>query len=98
MAYQVKVDWKNDSAENFIGQKYSRVHTWIFDGGIKLAASSSSHVVPLPMSIEAAVDPEEAFVASLSSCHLLWFLSIAAGRKYVVESYADNAEGVLSKD
>lgn len=98
MPYRVKISWKKDSAENFTDNKYSRVHTWIFDGGIKLEASSSPHVVPLPMSVESAVDPEEAFVASLSSCHMLWFLSIAAGRKYVVETYEDNAEGILGKD
>ena len=98
MSYNVRIFWQKDSGEAFVDNKYSRAHTWIFDGGIELAASSSPHVVPLPMSKEAAVDPEEAFVASLSSCHLLWFLSIAAGRKFVVESYKDNAEGILAKN
>jgi organic hydroperoxide reductase OsmC/OhrA len=79
-------------------EKYSRSHTWKFDCGIELDASSSPHVVPLPMSNESAVDPEEAFVASVSSCHMLWFLSIAANKKYVVESYEDNAEGELEKN
>ena len=82
----------------WFGDKYSRVHTWTFDGGIELVASSSPHVVPLPMSKESAVDPEEAFIASLSSCHMLWFLSIAAGKKIIVESYEDHAEGVLAKN
>ena len=63
-----------------------------------MPASSSPHSVPLPLSVEAAVDPEEAFVASLSSCHMLWFLSIAAQRGFVVESYRDEAVGVLGKD
>lgn len=98
MPYSVKVFWEIDSADTFIDNKYSRAHTWIFDGGIELAASASPHVVPLPMSVESAVDPEEAFIASLSSCHLLWFLSIAAAQNYVVESYEDNAEGVLGKN
>ncbi|MGB7209602.1 MAG: OsmC family protein [Pyrinomonadaceae bacterium] len=70
----------------------------MFDGGTEVPASSSPHVVPLPYSTEAAVDPEEAFVASLSSCHMLWFLSLAAERELVVESYEDNAEGVMGKN
>ncbi len=98
MSYIVKIVWKKDLSEAFVDNKYSRAHSWIFDGGIELSASSSPHVVPLPMSIESAVDPEEAFVASLSSCHMLWFLSIAAGKNYIVESYEDNAEGILGKD
>ena len=98
MPYNVRVFWKKNSREAFLDNKYSRSHTWTFDGGIELAASSSPHVVPLPMSNESAVDPEEAFVASLSSCHMLWFLSLAVEKNYMVESYEDNAEGVLGKD
>lgn len=98
MPYNVKIFWKKDSSEAFVDNKYSRAHTWTFDGGIELAASSSPHVVPLPMSKESAVDPEEAFVAALSSCHMLWFLSIAAGKKFIVESYEDHAEGILAKN
>ena len=98
MSYHVTVSWKKNLEEVFVDSKYSRSHIWIFDGGIELAASSSPHVVPLPMSNEFAVDPEEAFVASLSSCHMLWFLSIAAEKKYIVESYEDHAEGVLGKN
>jgi len=98
MSYNVRIFWKKDSSAAFVDNKYSRGHTWIFDGGIELAASSSPHVVPLPMSKESAVDPEEAFVASLSSCHMLWFLSIAAAKKFVVESYEDHAEGILAKN
>ena len=98
MPYSVKVVWNRKSNEPFVDNKYSRSHMWIFDGGIELAASSSPHVVPLPMSNESAVDPEEAFVASLSSCHMLWFLSLAVENHIVVESYLDNAEGVLAKN
>lgn len=98
MVYKVKIFWKKNFDEPFLDNKYSRAHSWTFDGGIELAASSSPHVVPLPMSDESAVDPEEAFVASLSSCHLLWFLSIAVEKNYTVESYEDDAEGVLGKD
>lgn len=98
MSYKMKVVWNRKSSEVFVDNRYSRGHTWMFDGGIDLPASSSVHVVPLPMSVEAAVDPEEAFIAALSSCHMLWFLSIAAGKGYTVESYIDDAEGDLGKD
>jgi organic hydroperoxide reductase OsmC/OhrA len=98
MSHSVKVSWKRNSDEAFLDNKYSRAHTWIFDGGIELAASSSPHAVPLPMSNESAVDPEEAFVASVSSCHMLWFLSLAVEKHYLVESYDDHAEGVLGKN
>lgn len=98
MSYTVKILWEKSSSEAFVDNKYSRAHKWFFDGGVELPASSSPHVVPLPMSVESAVDPEEAFIAALSSCHLLWFLSLAAAKKHVVDSYEDNAEGVLAKD
>ncbi|MBC7901435.1 MAG: OsmC family protein [Saprospiraceae bacterium] len=98
MAYSVKVKWNKGEGDAFVDNKYSRRHKLIFDGGIEVAGSSSPHVVPLPYSSEAAVDPEEAFVASLSSCHMLWFLSIAAEKNLVVESYEDVAVGVLGKE
>jgi organic hydroperoxide reductase OsmC/OhrA len=81
-----------------VDNRYSRGHTWLFDGGTEIPASSSPHVVPLPYSRADAVDPEEAFVASLSSCHMLWFLSIAGTRRFCVDSYVDAAAGVMSKD
>ena len=95
--YKTVVSWDRQKAI-FTDNRYSRGHTWQFDGGIEVPASSSPHVVPLPMSVAAAVDPEEAFVVSLSSCHLLWFLSLAAQRKWVVESYRDEAVGILGKN
>ena len=98
MPYNVKITWKKNPEEIFVDKKYSRVHTWVFDCGIELQASSSPHVVPLPFSDENAVDPEEAFVASVSSCHMLSFLPIAADNNFIVESYEDNAEGVLTKN
>lgn len=98
MTYSVKVEWDRSGEEAFVDNKYSRVHRWIFDGGIEVPGSASPHVVPPPFSSEAAIDPEEAFVASLSSCHMLWFLSIAAERGIVVDSYEDNAEGVMGKN
>ncbi len=87
---------RNDAA--FTDHRYSRRHTWHFDGGAVVPGSSSPHVVPLPYSDAAAVDPEEAFVASLSSCHLLWFLDIAARAGWVVDSYRDEASGTLARN
>jgi organic hydroperoxide reductase OsmC/OhrA len=94
--YKSVVVWSRDGA-TFTDNRYSRGHRWLFDGDVEVPASSSPHVVPLPMSVAAAVDPEEAFVVSLSSCHMLWFLSIAAKRGFVVESYRDEATGVMSR-
>lgn len=88
--------WRRDGAV-FTDNRYSRAHRWRFDGGVEVAASSSPHVVPLPMSVPEAVDPEEAFVAALSSCHMLTFLYLAARRGFVVEEYHDDAVGELAK-
>ncbi len=96
--YFAKINWVRASSEKYIDNKYSRGHEWIFDCGITVQASSSPHVVPLPYSVEENVDPEEAFVASLASCHMLFFLSIAAKRKYVIDSYVDNAVGIMGED
>ena len=96
--YIAKVSWARNPDEPFIDLKYSRVHQWAFDGGAIVEASPSPHVVPLPYSDESCVDPEEAFVASISSCHMLFFLTIAAKRKLVVESYIDDAVGIMSKN
>jgi len=95
--YQAAIHWKRDD-QAFTDNHYSRGHTWTFDGGITVPASSSPHIVPLPYSIANAIDPEEAFVASLSSCHMLWFLSIAAKRGFCVDSYADHAVGIMEKN
>ncbi|WP_193048850.1 OsmC family protein [Pseudoalteromonas undina] len=96
--YFAKINWVRDNSESYIDNKYSREHKWIFDGGLTIQASSSPHIVPLPYFVEENVDPEEAFVASLSSCHMLFFLSIAAKNKYVIDSYIDNAVGIMEKD
>jgi organic hydroperoxide reductase OsmC/OhrA len=82
----------------FVDNRYSRRHLLRFDGGVEVVASSSPHVVPVPLSDPAAVDPEEAFVAALASCHMLWFLSIAARRGFRVERYADAASGLMAAD
>jgi len=95
--YHATVRWERSGAA-FTDQKYSRVHAWTFDGGLTVPAAASPHVVARPFTSEAAVDPEEAFVASLSSCHMLWFLSIAAGEGFVVDSYQDDAVGVMAKN
>jgi organic hydroperoxide reductase OsmC/OhrA len=95
--YSATICWERGS-QNFLDSRYSRRHRWHFDGGIQVPASSSPHVVPEPMSDPAAVDPEEALVAALSSCHMLWFLSIAARQNFRVESYRDDAVGVMDRD
>jgi organic hydroperoxide reductase OsmC/OhrA len=96
--HQVLVAWKRAAGEKFTDKRYSRAHTWTFDGGASIAASASPQVVPLPYSVAANVDPEEAYVAALSSCHMLTFLGLAAARGILVESYEDKAEGVLEKN
>jgi organic hydroperoxide reductase OsmC/OhrA len=95
--YTAQIVWQRGGG-NFLGNRYSRRHLIRFDGGAELAGSSSPHVVPVPQSDAAAVDPEEAFVASLSSCHMLWFLSIAARRGFCVDRYTDNAQGVMARN
>ena len=96
--YTATVRWQRDDTESFTDNRYSRGHEWSFDGGASVAASASPHVVPLPYSIAANVDPEEAFVASLSSCHMLFFLSIAAKNRFVVDEYIDEAVGIMEEN
>lgn len=95
-SYVARVEWRRDG-QDFLDDKYSRAHEWAFDGGVTVPASASPHIVPLPCSVAENVDPEEAFVASLSSCHMLFFLSLAARRGIVVDEYVDEAEGYLEK-
>jgi organic hydroperoxide reductase OsmC/OhrA len=89
------VEWTGNGAV-FTDNRYSRAHVWRFDGGAVVPASSSPHVVRVPLSDPAGVDPEEAYVAALSSCHMLWFLSIAAREGYVVSAYRDAAQGTMA--
>lgn len=97
--YHAEALWERTAQpEDFLKSRYSRRHLLRFDGGAELPGSSSPHVVPLPWSDAAAVDPEEAFVAALSSCHMLWFLSIAARQGWCVDRYRDAAEGVMARD
>ena len=96
--YSAKIVWKRQPQEAFTDNKYSRGHTWEFDGGAVIAASSAPSIVPAPYSVEANVDPEEAFIASLSSCHMLFFLAIAGKRGFVIDKYIDNPVGIMEKD
>ncbi|WP_426752383.1 OsmC family protein [Myxococcus sp. Y35] len=93
-SFSAEVAWERGDAR-FTDNRYSRGHTWVFDGGQTVPASSSPHIVPLPYSVAENVDPEEAFVAALSSCHMLFFLSLAAKKGLVVDRYVDTAEGFL---
>jgi organic hydroperoxide reductase OsmC/OhrA len=98
--YSAETIWSrgDTSREDFVASRYSRRHLLRFDGGIDVPGSSSPTVVRLPFSDAHAVDPEEAFVSSLSSCHMLWFLSLAAEQGLCVDRYADAATGVMKKN
>lgn len=98
MRHSVKVSWEKKPSEIFSDNKYSRVHQWSFEGGAEITASSSPVVVAVPMSLASAIDPEEAFLAALSSCHMLFFLSIAAQQNYIVAAYKDNVEGKMGRN
>ena len=95
--YTATIRWTRDPSTDFAKGQYSRAHEWEFDGGAVVPASPSPHIVPAPWNDPAAVDPEEAFVASLSSCHMLFFVDFARRAGFVVDSYVDEAEGVLEK-
>ena len=96
MSYTATIHWQRAADEAFTDNRYSRGHQWSFDGGITLRASSSPHVVPR-YSDPSGIDPEEAFIAALSSCHMLTFLHLAAKAGLVLDSYDDVAEGVMAK-
>ena len=96
--YRATIRWTRGEGESFSDNRYSRGHIWAFDGGVEVPGSASPSVVPLPLSREDAVDPEEAFVAALSSCHMLTFLSIAAKKRFVVDAYEDKALGIMTKN
>jgi organic hydroperoxide reductase OsmC/OhrA len=96
--HKATVKWTRTGApEDFAKGKFSREHTWSFDGGVTVPASASPSVVPAPWSNPASVDPEEAYVASISSCHMLTFVYLAQKRGFVVDSYEDQAVGVMTK-
>jgi len=95
--YTATVSWARGD-QPFADGKYSRAHEIAFDGGVTMPASSSPHVVRVPLSREDAVDPEEMFVAALSSCHMLFFLDFSRRAGFVIDAYVDVAEGVMGKD
>jgi organic hydroperoxide reductase OsmC/OhrA len=95
--YEARITWRREGAA-FTDRRYSRGHEWSFDGGVRVPASASPSVVKAPYSVAAAVDPEEALVAATSSCHMLWFLDLAARGGFVVDSYADSAFGVMENN
>jgi organic hydroperoxide reductase OsmC/OhrA len=94
--HRARISWHG--AGDFSKGKYSREHTWTFDGGLVVAASSSPAAVPVPLSNPANVDPEEAFVASLSSCHMLTYLFLAYRKGFQIQSYVDDAVGTMTKN
>jgi len=94
--YEATISWRRGD-QSFLDDAYSRGHEWTFDGGLTVPASASPDIVPLPKSVAENVDPEEAFVASLSSCHMLFFLSLAARQGIVVDQYTDAASGIMEK-
>ncbi|MDO8654299.1 MAG: OsmC family protein [Undibacterium sp.] len=95
--YQAEIHWQRGD-QAFTDNLYSRAHEWRFDGGLVVPASSSPLSVPLPMSVAANVDPEEALVAAASSCHMLFFLWLAGKQGFIVDQYTDQALGVMAKN
>ena len=95
--YEAVISWKRGEQEKYTDQKYSRVHQWRFDGGLTIPASPSHHIVPVPYSNPDYIDPEQAFVASLSSCHMLFFLDLCSREGFVVDDYTDHAVGTLER-
>ncbi len=95
--HKAVIHWQRTSPD-FLKGRFSREHTWSFDGGLTVPASASPAVVPAPFSNPAGIDPEEAFVASVSSCHMLTFLYFAYREGFQVDSYDDQASGHTAKD
>jgi len=96
--YQARIQWARQPSERFVDSRYSREHTWAFDGGVIVPASSAVSSVPLPYSNPENVDPEEGFVATISSCHMLTFLYLAGKDGLVVDSYDDTAIGQMTRN
>jgi len=95
--HKATIHWQRTSPD-FLKGKYSREHTWTFDGGATVSASPSPSVVPAPYSNPALVDPEEAFVAAISSCHMLTFLYLASRQGFQIDRYDDTAVGLVTKN
>lgn len=93
-----EISWAREPDVKFSDGRYSRAHVWRFDGGVEVPASASPHIVPLPFSKSENVDPEEAYLAALSSCHMLTYLDIARRQGFVIDSYRDAARGFMEKN
>lgn len=96
-SHNATISWKRTGTE-FLQGRYSREHTWTFDGGLTVPASPSPSIVPAPYSNPANVDPEEAYIAAVSSCHMLTYLHVASRRGIQVDSYLDEAVGFMTKN
>jgi organic hydroperoxide reductase OsmC/OhrA len=96
--YEAQIVWQRQSNEPFVDLRYSRAHYWQFDGGVVVPASSAVHSVPAPYSKPENVDPEEALVAAISSCHMLTFLYVAAKARFIVDAYEDRAVGTMAQN
>jgi len=95
--YKATIKWQRTDPD-FLKGKYSREHIWVFDGGVTIPASASPSVVPQPWSNPGGVDPEEAFVAAISSCHMLTFLYLASKEGFQIDNYEDEAVGLMTKN
>ena len=95
--YTATIRWSRNGAQGFEKGQYSRAHEWAFDGGVTVPAGPSPHIVPDPWGNPSGVDPEEAFVASLSACHMLFFIDFARRGGFVIDSYGDEAVGEMDK-
>jgi organic hydroperoxide reductase OsmC/OhrA len=95
--FELEVCWERGE-QPFVDGRYSRRHRLSFDGELEVPGSSSPHVVPVPLSDPAAMDPEEAFVASLSACHMLWFLAIARKYGFCIDEYRDMPLGRMGRN
>jgi len=96
--HHATIEWSRAADAPFIDRRYARAHRWSFDGGTVVPGSSSPHVVRAPLSDPSAVDPEEAYIAALASCHMLWFLDLASRAGFVVDAYRDAASGTMGDD
>lgn len=97
-SHTATIRWKQDESDHFTLGRYTRVHEIAFDGGTTIEASGAPQNVPAQFSSQTSVDPEELFVASLASCHMLWFLDLARRAGHEILSYEDEAEGVMAKN
>ena len=96
-SHTATIRWSQDEDDHFTLGRYTRVHEIAFDGGTTIEASGAPGNVPAQFSSETSVDPEEMFVASLASCHMLWFLDLSRRAGVEILSYEDKAEGLMGK-